>query len=116
MQTDVTLLADVFQSYRKLCLDHLTLEPLHYLSLPALTYDAALKHTKVRLQLIKDPDMHQMIEHGVRGGVSVISHRHASANNPHIEGYEPDQPETYLWYIDANVSDFSFSLSLSRSN
>lgn len=102
----MTLLADVFQSYRQLCLNHLTLEPLHYLSLPALTYDAALKYTKVELELIKDPDMHQMIESGIRGGVSVISHRHARANNPHVDGYNAAEPESYLWYIDANVSIF----------
>eukprot|EP00116_Pleurobrachia_bachei_P002124 sb/3462386/ len=102
VQTDVTLLADVFQSYRTLCIEHLSLEPINYLSLPALTYDAALKYTKIELELIKDPDMHQMIESGVRGGVSVISHRLASANNPGVDNYNPKQPETYLLYIDAN--------------
>ncbi len=38
------------------------------------------------------------------GGISVISHRHAVANNPLIDGFDANKPESYLFYIDANVS------------
>ena len=40
------------------------------------------------------------------GGISVISHRHAVANNPLLSGYDPSKPESHLLYIDANVSIF----------
>ena len=52
------------------------------------------------------------------GGISVISHRHAVANNPLVQGYNPSKPESYLLYIDANVSLFqnnSLSTNLSHS-
>jgi hypothetical protein len=44
-----------------------------------------------------------MIEGGVRGGVSMITTRHARANNPYIkERYDPNQPNVYLGYFDMN--------------
>ena len=38
------------------------------------------------------------------GGISVISHRHAVANNPLLDDFDPSKPESYIFYIDANVS------------
>ena len=38
------------------------------------------------------------------GGISVISHRHAVANNPLLKEFDPSKPESHLLYIDANVS------------
>ena len=35
-------------------------------------------------------------------GVSVISKRHAVANNQHLSDFDPSKPSNYLWYIDAN--------------
>ena len=35
-------------------------------------------------------------------GVSVISKRHAVANNKHVNDHDPSKPSNYLWYIDAN--------------
>ncbi|KAL5249225.1 hypothetical protein ACHWQZ_G018174 [Mnemiopsis leidyi] len=100
--TDVLLLADVLEKYRKMCWDRMGLEALCYVSLPSLTFDACLKLTKTKLEIVKDIDMLQMIELGIRGGISVISHRHAKANNPEIPNFDPSLPESYLLYIDAN--------------
>ena len=52
--------------------------------MPGLGGDAALKHSQVELELITDIDMHQMMEKGVRGGVSMISQRYAEANDPRM--------------------------------
>ena len=102
MITDVLLLADVIERYREFCWDRLGLEALGYISLPSLTYDACLKLTKSRLQVIKSIDMLEMIQLGIRGGISVISHRHAVANNP-LTTFDASRPESYLIYLDANV-------------
>ena len=39
---------------------------------------------------------------GIRGGVSVISHRHAKANVPNLPDYDPSKPNNHLMYLDAN--------------
>ena len=54
LQTDVLLLADVFENFRKTCLKHYKLDPCHYYTAPGLAWDACLKETKQELQLLKD--------------------------------------------------------------
>ena len=43
------------------------------MSAPSLSWDAMLKVTKVKLELIIDPDMHIFFEKGTRSGISNIS-------------------------------------------
>ena len=100
--TDVLLLADAFESFRKICLDSYKLDTLHFWTLPGYSWTAMLKYTNVTLQLMTDPDESLFIEKAIRGGVSMISNRHARANNPLVEGYDSDDPTTYLMYLDCN--------------
>jgi len=71
--TDVLLLADVFENFRKVCLDKYGLDPAHYYSSPGFSWDALLKKTGVELELLADQDMHLFIERGIRGGISMVS-------------------------------------------
>ena len=87
LKTDVLLLADVFQTFRKTCMGSYKLDPLHYYSVPGLSWDALLKYTGINLELLTDVDMHMFIEKGMRGGISMVSKRHAKANNPHTADY-----------------------------
>ena len=80
LRTVVLLLADVFEKFRTMSLQSYGLDPVHYYSLPGLSWDAALKISKVKLELIVDIDMYQMVERGMRGGVLMISHRYAEAS------------------------------------
>jgi predicted HNH restriction endonuclease len=102
LKTDVLLLADVFEDFRRVCLENYKLDPAHYISAPGLSWDAMLKRTGVKLDLLSDVDMYQFIEKGMRGGVSYIAHRHAKANNEYMKDYDPDQPSSYIMYYDAN--------------
>ena len=47
-------------------LETCVLDPIHYYSLPGLSWDASLKYTGVELELITDPDMHQVMEKNMR--------------------------------------------------
>ena len=80
-RTDVLLLADVFEMFRKMCLRPYGLDPTHYYTSPGLSGDALLKKTGVELELLTDYDQHLFIEKGMRGGISMVSKRHAKANS-----------------------------------
>ena len=61
-ETDVLLMADVFENFRDLCLKIYGLDPEHYFTAPGLSWDACLKITGVELELLSDPDMLLMWE------------------------------------------------------
>ena len=90
--SDVLLLADVFENFRNSIYEQHRLDPLHFITLPLLAWASALKYTNARLDLITDPDMYLMVENSMRGGIATILHRHARANNPLVEGYDPSKP------------------------
>ena len=103
MKSDVLLLADIFENFRDVCMEYYDLDPAHYFTTPNFAWDAMLKKTGVKLQLLTDYDMHLMVEQGLRGGIAMISHRHAEANNPYLkEGYDESKEKSYIAYLDAN--------------
>ena len=113
LESDVLLLADVFESFRKECQKNYDLDPAWYYTAPGLSYDAMLKKTEVELQLLTDVDMAQMIEKGIRGCISMITTRHSEANNPYMESYDPSKPTKYIQYLDANnLYDWAMSQPL----
>ena len=102
LKCDVLLLADVFEQFRATCMSYYGLDPAHYYTAPGLSWDAMLKMTGVTLELFTDPDMHLFVENGIRGGVSVISGRHAVANNTCVPDYDPAKPTSHIIHLDAN--------------
>ena len=69
VQNDTSLLADVFENFRDICINVYDLDPAYFLSALGLAWQACLKKTGVKLELLKDIDMLLMIGKGIRGGI-----------------------------------------------
>ena len=83
LKTDVILLANMFEAFRDACLEHYKLDPVHFYTSPGLAWKACLK-TEVKLELLTDPDMLPMFEHGIRGGIIQAVYQYTKANNKYM--------------------------------
>ena len=103
LKTDVILLANVFEAFRKVCLKKYGLDPTHFYTAPGLAWKACLKKTRIRLELLLNPDMLLMFKRGIRGGITQSVNRWAKANNPYMGSeFDPDEKTNYLQYLNAN--------------
>ena len=96
------LLADVFENFRNKCLEVYELDPAHFLSLPGLTWQARLKKTNIKLELLTDYDMLSMVEEGIRRGICHSIHRYSKANNKYMKDHDKNIESSYIQYSDAN--------------
>lgn len=117
LKIDVPILADVFQRFRKKSMQTYGLDPTHFLTLPGLAWEAALKLTKISLELLTDYTMLLMVEKGIRGGISQCILRYAEAKNEFTLSKEEFSKLSldeicYLLYLDANNL---YGLSMSES-
>ena len=83
----------MFETFRNNCLKHYKLDPAHFYTSPGLAWQACLKKTGVKLELLTDSNMLLMFERGIRG-------RYAKANNKYIG--KPEGKSSFLQYLDAN--------------
>lgn len=91
---DVLILADAMENFRHTVHQRFHLDPVNYISFPACAWKCALRKSKVTLEYLRDPDMLQMIERDIRGGMcGICSQYYAKVEDPSKESIN---------YIDAN--------------
>ena len=78
LTSDITLLADVFNDFRKIMFDEFQLDPVKYISAPSLTKDCGLKYCKCKIENIKDVSIFNFVRKTVMGGLS-------DSINPHVK-------------------------------
>ena len=101
--SNICLLANVYQAFRNHSLDEYQLDPAYFVSAPQLAPNALLKHIDRPIPLITDPDMYQMIQPNIRGGICNASVRYARANNTLMGSlFDPRLPTSYIIKMDAN--------------
>ena len=100
--TDVLLLRDVFDKFRKTCMEYYQLDAARYLTAPSLAWDAMLLYTGVEIELLTEDkhDIHTMHEDHVRG-------RQVSLQTRLIECDD----KSGICYIDAN-NLYGYAMSL----
>ena len=85
-----------------MCIKVYELDAAHFLSTPGLAWQACLKKTEVKLELLTDVDMLLMVEKGITGGICHAIYRYAKASNKYMKNYNKDKEESFLQYLDAN--------------
>ena len=67
-----------------------------------MAWQACLKKTEVRLELLTDVNILLMVEKGTRGGICHTIHRYAKANNKYMIYYNENKELSYILYLDTN--------------
>ena len=102
VQSDTLLIADVFQNFRNMCLEVYEFDPAKFLSAPGLAWQAGLKNTKVKLDLLTDLDMLIMVEKGIGERICHSVYRYTKANNKYMKDYDKNKELSYIQYWDVN--------------
>ena len=93
----------MFENFREKCNKIYELDPVYFVSAPGLVWQACLKRTGVKLELLlTNYDMLLMVENGIRGGIFQATHRYAKANNRYMNNYDKNIESSYLAFLDAN--------------
>ena len=92
----------MFENFRNKRLEIYELDPVYFVSAPGLTWQACLKKTEVKLELLTDYDMILMIGKRIRSGICQATHRYAKANNKYMKNYDKNSESSYIEYLDAN--------------
>ncbi|XP_050513837.1 uncharacterized protein LOC126889531 [Diabrotica virgifera virgifera] len=102
MKTDIMLLTCIFENFRQKCRGTYGLDPAWYFTMPGFSWDAMLKYTGCKLELLQDIDKIMFIEKSIRGGISQVSNRYSEANNKYMPSYDSSKPSKYVVYLDVN--------------
>ena len=70
-------LGDYHENFRNKCIKINELDSAHFLSVSVLAWQACLKKTEIKLELLTDADILLMVEKGIRGGICHAIHRYA---------------------------------------
>ena len=86
-----------------MCLEIYGLDPAHFLFTPGILWQAVLKNTKVKLDLLTDIDMLLIVEKAIRGEIQHAIHQYAKASNKNMTNYDKNKELLYLkyWYVNS---------------
>jgi len=102
LKTDVLLLTNIFENFRNSCIAIYCLDSAYYYTLLGFTWDAMLKYTRVRFELLTDTDMIMFIERDIRSDLSQCFGRYAQANNKYMCSFNPSKPPSWYLMYDVN--------------
>jgi hypothetical protein len=114
---DVLQLADIFESFRDVCMANYKLDPVLYYTAPGLAWVACLKLTGITLELPQTYEILLLIKFGSRGGILSTMNRYAEANNKYMSDYDAKAPSTFIKHLDANnLYGWAYRYRLETSN
>ena len=96
VQSDIILLADKFENFRKLCINIYELDPAKFLSAPGLAWEEA------KADILTDKDMLLLVEKCIRGAICHSIYRYGKANDKCIKNCDKSKEPSYFQYWDVN--------------
>ena len=117
IQSDTLLLDDVSENFRNMCIRIYELDPTKFLSTPGLAWQAAIKKTKVKLNLVTNIDMLLMVEKDIRGEICHSIYRYAKANSKYTKdcGKNKELSHIHYWNVN-NLYGWAMSQKLAVNN
>ena len=104
LETDVFLLADIFEKFKKVCMNLYKLDPSNFYSAPNLSWDAMLISTEAKLGLLGDIDKLLFFQRSIRGGVNRVGEvRQFRANNSMLSDYDRNEVTTFGGFFDVTT-------------
>lgn len=110
LRMDVILLMEVFEKFRYLAMEEYHLDPLHYYTTPGFAWDAALKYTNVKLDVLNTDELVGFFIHKgvIRGGISTVSE---------LKYAKSDCIDSNIMYYDVtNLYGYAMTKSLPTGN
>ena len=103
LATDVYLLCDCFELFRKNTMINSGLDAAKFVTKHSLNFQEYLLYSREKISLLTDRTMLEFIQKGIRGGFSVINQKLCLANNEFCgQLYDSSKPKSYMLYLDAN--------------
>ena len=82
----------------EICALKYELDPSKFFAAPGLAWQATLKNTKVKLDLITGINMLLMVEKDIRGEICHSFYRYAKGNSKYIKDSDENEESSYLQY------------------
>ena len=91
VQSDALFLVDVLENFQDMCVEIYKTDPANFLLAPRLEWQAALKYTKVKLDLLSDIEILLMVGKGIKGGTCHSIYQYAKAYNKFEKNYNENK-------------------------
>ena len=102
LKTDVLLLAEIFQNFRKTIYSNHGLDPACLLTISSLAVQAAMMQTNHEIDLMRDISMLTEFECGIRGGLTSVVQGRVEFNNKYLSSFDENKPISTGIFLDVN--------------
>ena len=102
MQSNTLLLADNFEIFYNKRIKIYEFDPVQFLRVPELAWQACFKKTEMKFELLTNNDMLQTVDKIIRGETFHAIYQYAEANNWYKKDYNKNKELSYLMYWDVN--------------
>ena len=102
VEHNALLLVNAFENFQNMCYGIYELDPAKFLAAPGLAWQAPLKKTKVKIDLLTDIEILLILEKDIIGRICDSIYRYAKANNKNMKDYDKIEESSYRNYRDVN--------------